>query len=170
MFFKLSHSLELIENVIALFCRILNNIGMAFLLLLMLLITADVLLRAILNRPIRGTNELSEFIMIIVVYFTIAYAQHKKAHISIDLLTSRFPKRAQAMIDSFIYLLSLGICSLIAWQSFVYLKRLLNINRVSDILKLPVAPFSLILGIGFIIFCLVLLLDFHHSLQKAIHR
>jgi TRAP-type C4-dicarboxylate transport system permease small subunit len=156
------------EKVIALTSRIMNNIGMAFLMLLMLLITSDVLLRAALNRPIRGTNELAEFMMIIVVYFAVAYAQRMKVHVSIDLLYSRFPKRVQAIVDSFIYLLSLGICSLIVWQAFVNMKRLLGINRLSDVLNLPVAPFQLILAIGFLVFCLVLLLDVLHSLRKAI--
>jgi TRAP-type C4-dicarboxylate transport system permease small subunit len=156
------------EKVVARISRILNNIGMAFLMLLMLLITADVLLRTALNRPILGTNELAEFIMIIVVYLAVGYAQHIKAHVSIDLLTSRFPKRSQAIVDSFIYFLSLGICSLMVWQAFVNMKRLLNINRVSDVLNFPVAPFQLVLAIGLIIFCLVLLLDFLHSLRKGI--
>lgn len=167
---KLQRWPENFEKVIALTSRVLNNIGMAFLILLMLVITADVLLRATLNRPIRGANEISEFMMILVVYLAVAYTQRMKAHVSVDLLTSRFPQRAQAIVESVIYLLSLGICSMIAWQAFVYLKRLWDINRVSDILKVPVAPFSLVLAIGFIIFCLVLLLDFLHSLRKAITR
>jgi TRAP-type C4-dicarboxylate transport system permease small subunit len=160
--------LDHFEKVMTLTSRILNNIGMAFLLLLMLLITTDVLLRTILNQPIRGANELAEFMMIIAVYLAVAYAQRMKAHVAIDLLYSRFPKRAKMIVDCFIYLLSLIICSLIAWQAFVNMKRLLGIHRVSDVLNLPVAPFQLVLAIGFIIFCLVLLFDFLDSLRKVI--
>ena len=155
---------------IALISRILNNVGIAFLVLLMLLITADVLLRAVFNQPILGTNELSEFMMIIVVYLAMAYTQHKKSHVAVDLVIMTFPQRIREVIDSLTYLLSLGICSLMAWQSFVDVDRLFDINRISDILNIPVAPFQLVMAIGFVIFCLVLLLDFLDSLGKAIKR
>jgi TRAP-type C4-dicarboxylate transport system permease small subunit len=158
------------EKVIALTSRLLNNIGIAFLMLLMFLITADVLLRATLKRPILGTNELSEFMMIIVVYLAVAYTQHTKSHVSVDLVISRFPQKAQDIVDSFIYLLSLAVCSLITWRAFVDVNRLLDINRVSDVLYVPVAPFQLVMAIGFFIFCLVLLLDFLHALRKAIKK
>ena len=100
------------EKGIAVTSRILNNIGIAFLMLLMLLITADVLLRALLKWPILGTNELSEFMMIIVVYLAIAYTQHKKSHVSVDLLVIRFPKRARAIVDSVTYFLGFALCCL----------------------------------------------------------
>ena len=155
------------EKGIASASRILNNIGIAFLILLMLLITADVLLRALLKWPILGTNELSEFMMIIVVYLAIAYTQHKKSHVSVDLLITRFPKKVQAIVDSVTYFLGFSLCTLIAWQAFVDVGRLRDIGRVSDILSIPVAPFQLVMAIGFVVFCLVLLLDLLHSIRKA---
>jgi len=155
------------EKGIASASRILNNIGIAFLILLMLLITADVLLRALLKWPILGTNELSEFMMIIVVYLAIAYTQHKKSHVSVDLLITRFPKKLQAIVDSVTYFLGFSLCTLMAWQAFVDVGRLRDIGRVSDILSIPVAPFQLVMAIGFVVFCLVLLLDLLHSIRKA---
>jgi TRAP-type C4-dicarboxylate transport system permease small subunit len=158
------------EKAIALISRILNNIGISFLMLLMLLITADVFLRAFFRRPILGTNELSEFIMIIVVYLAIAYTQHTKSHVSVDLVISRFPQRAQDFVDSFIYLLSLAICSLITWRAFADIDRLMDIHRVSDVLNVPVVPFQTVMAVGFFLFSLVLLLDFIHTLRKAIKK
>jgi TRAP-type C4-dicarboxylate transport system permease small subunit len=159
-----------LEKGIALTSRILNNIGIAFLMLLMFLITADVLLRAVLKRPILGTNELSEFMMIIVVYLAVAYTQYTKSHVSVDLVISRFPQRIQDIIDSFIYLLSLIICSLMTWRAFADVKRIFDINRVSDVLNVPVAPFQLVMASGFFLFSVVLLRDFIHTLRKAIKK
>ena len=158
------------EKAIALISRILNNIGISFLMLLMLLITADVFLRAFFRRPILGTNELSEFMMIIVVYLAMAYTQHTKSHVSVDLVISRFPQRVQDVVDTCIYLLSLFICSLITWRAFADINRLISINRVSDVLNVPVVPFQTVMAVGFFIFSLVLLLDFIHTLRKAIKK
>lgn len=161
---------DYVKKGISLASRIMNNIGIAFLVLLMFLITADVLLRAFLNRPILGTNELSEFMMIIVVYLAMAYTQHKKSHVAVDLVIVAFPQRARAIVDSITYFLSLGICILITWQAFVDVSRLMDIDRVSDILNIPVAPFQFVMAVGFVIFSLVLLLDFLHSLGKALKK
>ena len=162
--------LDRFEKAIALISRIMNNIGIAFLMLLTLLITADVLLRAFFKRPILGTNELSEFMMIIVVYLAVAYTQHRKSHVSVDLVITRFPQRTRDIIDSFTYLLSLTICSLITWRSFADVGRLLDINRVSDVLNVPIAPFLLVMAVGFFLFSVVLLIDFLHALGKAIKK
>ena len=165
-----SRRLARFEKAIALISRILNNIGISFLMLLMLLITADVFLRAFFRRPILGTNELSEFMMIIVVYLAMAYTQHTKSHVSVDLVISRFPQRVQDVVDTCIYLLSLFICSLITWRAFADINRLISINRVSDVLNVPVVPFQTVMAVGFFLFSLVLLLDFIHTLRKAIKK
>jgi TRAP-type C4-dicarboxylate transport system permease small subunit len=167
---KPSRCLARIEKAIAQTSRIMNTIGIAFLMLLMLLITADVFLRAFFRRPILGTNELSEFMMIIVVYLAMAYTQHTKSHVSVDLVISRFPQRVQDVIDTCIYLLSLAICSLITWRAFADVERLMVIQRVSDVLNIPVAPFQSVMAVGFFMFSLVLLLDFVHTLRKAIKK
>ena len=162
--------MRLAEKAIAAISRLLNNIGMVFLTLLMFVITVDVLLRFSINQPIRGANELAEFTMFVVVFLAMAYAQHLKANISIDLLYAKFPRIVQAITDIFIYLLCLGICSLILWQAFVYQKYLWELNKVSLILKAPVAPFQLVMVIGFFALCLVFLLDLIHSLRKVVNK
>ncbi len=49
--------------------RTMSNIGMVVLLMLMLLITADVLLRYLFNRPILGTFDIVELMLGIVIFF-----------------------------------------------------------------------------------------------------
>jgi len=156
-----------VENVIGQICRVFSSIGMVFLILLMLIITADIVLRATLNQPIRGADEIAQLMMLIVVFLAVAFTQYKKAHIAVDLLHSRFPQKARAIVDSFTCLLSLGICGLIAWQSLAYVNRLADLNKVSDILMIPLAPFEVIVFVGFLLFGLVLLVDFLRSLGRV---
>ena len=83
------------EGVIAWVSRVFNNIGMVFLTFLMLVITADVLLRDIFNRPLRGANEIAEFSMLLVVFLSVAFTQYVKSNIAVSILYDRFPKAAQ---------------------------------------------------------------------------
>jgi TRAP-type C4-dicarboxylate transport system permease small subunit len=159
-----------IEKAIALVSRVFNSIGMVFLILLMLVITADVILRASLNKPIHGAIEISQFMMLIVVFLALAYTQHAKAHIAVDLLYTRFPKIVKSVIDILIYILSLGIVSLMTWQALVYTNRLNETNKISDILMVPIAPFEIIVLAGLGLFGLVLFIDLIHSIGKVFSR
>ena len=162
--------MKLTEKVIALVSRVLNNIGMVFLTFLMLVITADVLLRGILNKPIRGTNEIAELTMLIIVFLGIAYTQYAKANISVSILLDRFPGKVQDILNVFIYLSCLGICSVILWQTFSYHSYLSALKRTSLILEIPVAPFQIIMIIGFFMLCIVLIIDVINSVRKVVSK
>ena len=155
------------EKTVTHICRILNNIGIAFLMMLMVVITLDVILRAVTRQGIIGTNELAEFMMVLVVFLAIAYTQLRKSNIKVELIFSRFPERAQAIINSVIYIIVLGVSILIVWQCIVYQENLQHTNRVSEVLHIPVAPFQFFLIIGFSLLCVVLFMDLVHSIREA---
>jgi TRAP-type C4-dicarboxylate transport system permease small subunit len=165
-----SRTLPGVQNLFAFVVRWLNNIGMGFIALLMILITLDVLLRWIANRPIKGVNELSELTMLLVVFLTIGFTQLTKANVSVDLIFTRFPGRMQLIVDTFTYLLSLGISGLMLWQAIVYNEYLADINRQSVILRVPVAPFQAVMIVGFSVLSLVLLFQFIDSVRKTVKR
>ena len=158
------------EGVIAWVSRVFNNIGMVFLTFLMLVITADVLLRDIFNRPLRGANEIAEFSMLLVVFLSVAFTQYVKSNIAVSILYDRFPKAAQLIIDIFVHLLCLCISGLIFWQAIQYRNYLAELNRTSLILELPEAPFQVIMIVGFFMLNLVLILDVINSVRKVLNR
>ena len=162
--------MKITEKVIALVSRVLNNIGMVFLTFLMLVITADVLSRGMLNKPIRGANEIAELTMLIIVFLGIAYAQYEKANISVSILFDRFSGKVQDILNVFIYLLCLGICSIVLWQTFSYHSYLTELKRTSLILEIPVAPFQIIMIIGFLMLCIVFVIDVINSVRKVISK
>ena len=156
------------EKAIAFISRWFANLGMVFLSFLMLVITADVILRDTINRPIRGSNEMAEFIMLMVVFLAIAYTQYLKANISVGILFERFPQKLQDVLYVLIYLIMLFTAGLILWRAIAYNIYLSDLARVSLILKLPVAPFQVVMIVGFFMLCLVLILDVINAVRKVI--
>jgi len=148
----------------------LNNVGMSILVAMMLLTVVDVFLRYLFSRPIRGAYELTEFMMLIVVFFGLAYTASKKRHIVVDVLVSRFSQQTQVVIDSITYFLSLGICSLIAWQSAVEAKTLWLTGQTSGSLYIPVHPFIWLVAVGCALLSLVLLVNLLDSLAQAVRH
>lgn len=138
----------------------LHRVGSFMLLLMTLLTTADVMLRYFFNRPIPGAYELVQFMMVILVSFSLAYCFIQKGHISVDVVISRCPQRAQVIIKSIGTLISLGLVSLITWQSALYAKVISEAGWESLILDIPLFPFIAVVSCGCGVLCLALLKDF----------
>lgn len=159
-----------VERFISPLIGIVHKVGLVVLLLMMFLTVGDVVGRKFFDAPISGTFELTTFMLALVVFFSIAYTQVRKGHISIDVVVSRFSKRAQAVIDSITYFLSLGLFSLVTWQSAVHANRLFEGHNVSGVLSWPVYPFVIAVAIGSLLFSLVLVVNLFSSLAKAVKR
>ena len=59
----------------------------------------DVFLRYLFNSPILGSYELTEFMMAILVFGSVAYTMVVKGHVTVDLVITRLPARAQAILE-----------------------------------------------------------------------
>ncbi len=153
--------------------KIVHVLGYFILFILIFLTVGDIIGRKFAGvvsfmNPIPGTFELTEYALIVIVFASIGYTQLRGEHISIDVVTSHFPKRAQAILDCIMYLACIAMFALVAWQSFIYAGRLHAGNNVSAVLKIPQYPFAIVIGIGSIIYCLAVLLSFLVSLARAI--
>lgn len=123
---------------------------------MMILTVCDVTGRYIFNLPITGAYEISEAMMVTVVFFFIGYAQAKKAHVAVDLIVDVLPGKLKIVIEIITQLLSFLMILLIAGMSLVRWHELLKINEHTPILGIPVAPFFLILATGCSVFCVEL--------------
>jgi TRAP-type C4-dicarboxylate transport system permease small subunit len=153
--------------------KIVHMGGYFILFILMFLTVGDIIGRKLAGtvsfmNPIPGTFEMTEYALIVIVFASIGYTQLRGEHISIDVITSHLPKRAQAILDCIMYLASAAMFALVAWQSFVYAGRLHAGHNVSAVLSIPQYPFAIIVAIGSIIYCLAVLVSFLVNLAKAV--
>lgn len=167
-FAEVAHFLERIGHQAS---AAVNRVGTAIILVMMVLTTADVLLRYIFNRPITGAYEVTELLMLVVTALGLAYTQSRKGHISIELLSSRFSPRGQSVNDLFAYLICLGICVLMAWR-LLAAARVQQINNViaSEAVRIPIYPFYYLLGLGIALLCLVYIVDIINSLLRVMKK
>ena len=149
---------------------VLGSLGTAFLFAIAFLTTIDVFLRLVFRAPIKGVYELTEVMMIILVYLALAWAQRNKVNIRVDLFVKNFQPRAQAATDAFTTICSLFIVGMIAWQGFDFALYLASHNRTYDVLRIPVAPFEIVLVVGCVMLCVVFLTDILNYLAEALSR
>jgi len=70
-----------------------NILACAAVIAMMLLSTADVVLR-LFGKPIPGTYELVGFLGTVVVSFALAFTSIEKGHIAVEILVEKLPQRA----------------------------------------------------------------------------
>ena len=157
---------QLIDVAARISAKVTNNIAAVLLFFLMLFTCADVLLRYLFNQPIDGSFELTEFMMAIIVSFSLANGALHKRHVKVDLLVSRLPKRGQIFMNSLAYLIFLVLYALITWQIIPRAMQMTEFNQVSLILRIPVYPFVLLVAVGTGALCIVLLKNFLDELHK----
>jgi TRAP-type C4-dicarboxylate transport system permease small subunit len=147
-----------------------NLVGQVILLLLVLLIIVDVVMRRVFNSPLSGTLEVSEIMLVVVVFTSVAYCGIRKGHVSIDALTSRFRRRTQAVIDSITGIFGVIVFITMGCGSFVLGLNLLKTHRITGMLPIPIYPFSFIVGIGSLLLALVLLVQLAETILKVLKK
>lgn len=147
--------------------RVVGSIGVGLLIVLVLLTVADVVLRRFFDSPIRGYLELTEFILGIIVFLTLAYCAVQGGHIVVDVLVSRFPQRTQASIGAIVHFCSAGILGLISWQLFLHAMRVRDMGEISAILGIWLYPFVFIAALGTILLAMVFLIQSLYALAEV---
>lgn len=126
---------------------------------LMVLITVDVLMRLILNKPIVGAYELCQFMLLISLYASFAYLQSEKGHVSVNILVDKFHPTVRTIILGLCYAVATVFCALWAYgamkQGIVYM----GTGNETALLKIPYAPFYFFESICMLAMAVVMLVD-----------
>lgn len=155
---------ELLGRLIRPATRIVNGVGSAALGIMMLMNVINVAFRYFFDRPIKGILEITELLMVIIVFFALGYTAMLKGHIVISILTHQLSELAQAIGDSIAYFISLVFCCLIIWQSFVQSQISRQHNDIIGAIDIPVFPFYYVLVLGSALMALVFLANLLESL------
>ena len=136
-------------------------LGSLAVLLLMSIATVNAFLRVpFIKATWRGTYETVGFLGAIVIAFALGYTQKRKDHIVVDILTEKFPKRVNRVLDGINYFITTIFFAIVSWQVFVWGMKISKSGEVSETLKIMFHPFVYSVSLGFAVFSLTLIIDF----------
>jgi TRAP-type C4-dicarboxylate transport system permease small subunit len=158
------------EKYMTLITSWLNWVAAAAIILVMLIVCANVIGRAFFETPVKGTVDITGLLGAIILGWAIAHTQVLKGHIRVDLFMERLSPLAQKIIDIFIDIINLVIFGLISWQTLVFAKATFDAGELSQVLKIPLTPFILVVAIGCIALALVLVIDLVKTVTKAVSK
>ncbi len=126
---------------------------------LMAVATATVVLR-IFHFPFIGGYEIVSFLGAIVIAFALGYTQIRKNNIVVDILTEKFPKKLNRVLDGVNYFITMIFFAIISWQVFLLGMTIWESHEVSETLKIIYYPFIFSVSLGLAVLSLTLIVDF----------
>jgi len=155
-----------LEKINVFLNKILLFLGSVAVLLLMSIATANAFLRIpFIKSTWRGAYETVGFLGAIVIAFALGYTQKRKDHIIVDILTEKFPKRVNRVLDAISYFITTIFFALVSWQIFVWGIKISKSGEVSETLKIAFHPIVYCVALGFAVFSFTLIIDFLKSLK-----
>ena len=146
--------------------RVMNRVASVALFCMMFLTIADVFLRKVFSSSILGTVEVTEFLMLILVFFALSQTEVLNGHVKVDLVMGRFSERTQAAVDMITQLICFLLFGLFTWSALVYSQKMREAAEVSQDLWIPKYPFVYVVLIGCAVLSLALLIKFIMALTK----
>ena len=150
---------DIVSRKLGWFSTVLAYVGAFSLFVIMCLTTADVVGRYIFNRPITGVFELTEYLVLILIFSFIGYTQSRKSHVAVDLVIGKIPEKIKALIDIGNHAVCLILMILITWMGVEKAFELKAVGEASPNLQIPAYPFAFFLVLGCVVMCIELIRD-----------
>jgi len=120
---------------------VLGVAASAILFALMALTFADVVMRYLLNRPIRGGFELSELALLVLIFAGLPLVSHADEHVTMDFVDRILPRRARDLVVRAVHALCAAVMFFLAWQAWLKAGKIGAYGDTTDVLRIAVAPF-----------------------------
>ena len=122
-----------------------------------------------LSSPIPGAYELSESVMVLVVFGGLAYAQIQRKHIRVELIYLQTGPRVQSAMDVAADLAGIAFFGLLLWQGWNEAFYSLSIDEAtSGAVRFPLYPARFALVFGTTLYLVQLLLDFREDVYRLV--
>ena len=151
--------MKYLESLNTFLNKILIILGGIAVLALMAVATANVVLR-IFHIPFTGAYEIVGFLGAIVIAFALGYTQIRKNNIVVDILTEKFPKKLNRVLDGVNYFITMIFFAIVSWQVSLWGMKIWESHEVSETLKIIYHPFIFSVSLGFAVLSLTLIVDF----------
>lgn len=137
----------------------LKWIGCLILAMMMFLTALDVAFRYLFNRPIAGALELVEYMMAVLIPFSVAYCAHCRSHVAVEFIMEKLPSRVRQAVQIPVTLVTLVFLAVITWQTCLYVVETFESRVTSSVLLIAAYPFVVPIALGMGAFTLILVHD-----------
>jgi TRAP-type C4-dicarboxylate transport system permease small subunit len=120
---------------------ILGVAASAILLAMMLLTVVDVVGRYVFNRPLRGAFELTELMLLVLIFAGLPLVSYADEHVTMDFIDRLLSPRGQLVLRRATQVISAALMLLLAWLVWFKADRIWAYRDATDVLRIVYGPF-----------------------------
>ena len=113
----------------------------AILFCMMTLTFVDVVLRYVFNRPLRGGFEVTELMLLALIFAGLPLVTHAGEHVTMDLIDRWLSPRARNALSRLMEAVSAALMFALTWFMWIKAQRIAGYGDTTDVLRIAVGPF-----------------------------
>lgn len=145
-------------------------VGLAGILLMMVITCIDVVGAKVFQWRLFGAIDIVMLSQIVAISFAVSMSLILGRHIQVEFFIIRIPRRAQAVIESFILLLEIGLFVLIIWRLLKLGYSFQISGEMSQTADIPYFPFAYGVAFASIPVILILFLNLLKSIERVVQK
>ena len=108
---------------------------------MMTLTFVDVVLRYVVNRPLRGSLEITELLLLVLIFAGLPLVTHANEHVTMDLIDRLLGERGRRLLNRLVELVCAALMFLLTWLMWIKAGRVAGYGDTTDVLRIVVGPF-----------------------------
>jgi len=108
---------------------------------MMTLTFVDVVARYVFNRPLRGAFEVTELLLVVLIFGGLPLVSHADEHVTMDFIDRLLGARGRGLWKRAVQVLCAAIMFLLTWLVWIKADRISAYGDATDVLRIAYGPF-----------------------------
>ena len=114
----------------------------AILFSMMTLTFVDVILRYVFSRPLRGGFEVTELMLLVLIFAGLPLVSHADEHVTMDFIDRLLPGRMLDLWIRAMHAACAAVMFFLCWQVWIKASRISSYGDTTEVLRITVGPFD----------------------------
>ena len=120
---------------------VLGIAASVILFLMMLLTFVDVVARYLFNFPLRGGFEVTELMLLVLIFAGLPLVSHADEHVTMDFIDRMLPDAGRRFLVRLVHAVCAAVMFFLTWQVWIKAGKITGYGDTTDVLKILVGPF-----------------------------
>jgi TRAP-type C4-dicarboxylate transport system permease small subunit len=120
---------------------LLGVVASVILLAMMFLTVVDVVARYAFNRPLRGAFEVTELMLLVLIFAGLPLVSFSDEHATMDFIDRLLGPRSQRWLEALVQLVNAAFMFLLTWLVWLKADRIWGYRDSTDVLRIVYGPF-----------------------------
>jgi len=108
---------------------------------MMCLTFVDVVARYVFNRPLRGAFEVTELLLVVLIFGGLPLVSHANEHVTMDFIDKLLGARGRDLWQRAVQVLCAALMFLLTWLVWIKADRISAYGDATDVLRIIYGPF-----------------------------